>query len=73
MQSNLVAYQPLPDQGIHFRSLAVVRTPWMPAILAEGGFMMVPEQENAMRTEGFQLQYARAIVDGLETFFRSRR
>ena len=71
VQSNLVAYQPLPDQGIHFRSLAVVRTPWMPAILAEGGFMMVPEQENAMRTEGFQLQYARAIVDGLETFFRS--
>jgi len=73
VQSRLVDYQPLPDQGIHFRSLAVVRTSWMPAILTEGGFMMIPEQENAMRTPAFQEQYARAIVDGLEAYFRSRR
>ena len=73
VQSNLVAYQPLPDQGIHFRSLAVVRPTWMPAILAEGGFMMVPEQENAMRTAPFQDRYARAIADGLEAYFRSVR
>jgi N-acetylmuramoyl-L-alanine amidase len=73
VQSNLVAYQPLPDQGIHFRSLAVVRTPWMPAILAEGGFMMIPEQENAMRTAPFQERYARAIADGLESYFRTVR
>lgn len=73
VQTNLVNYQPLPDQGIHFRSLAVVRTSWMPAILAEGGFMMIPEQENAMRTPAFQERYARAIVDGLETFFAGIR
>ena len=73
IQTNLVDYQPLPDQGIHFRSLAVVRTSWMPAILAEGGFMMIPEQENAMRTGPFQDRYALAIADGLETYFRARR
>ncbi len=73
VQAHQVAYQPMPDQGFYFRSLAVVRHPWMPAILAEGGFMMVPEQENAMKTEEFQERYARAIVDGLEEFFRSIR
>jgi N-acetylmuramoyl-L-alanine amidase len=73
VQSRLAEYQPLPDQGIHFRSLAVVRTSWMPAILTEGGFMMVPEQENAMRMPAFQNQYARAIVDGLEAYFRARQ
>lgn len=73
VQAALVAYQPLPDQGIHYRSFAVVRTPWMPAILAEGGFMMIPEQENAMRTPAFQERYARALADGLEQFFRGLR
>lgn len=73
VQSRQVAYQPLPDQGVYFRSLAVVRTPWMPAMLAEGGFMMIPEQENAMKTPEFQERYARAIVDGLEEFFRGIR
>ena len=73
VQSALVAYQPLADQGIHYRSLAVVRTPWMPAILAEGGFMMIPEQENAMRDPGFQERYARAVADGLERFFAGIR
>lgn len=73
VQAAMLAYQPLADQGIHFRSLAVVRTPWMPAILTEGGFMMVPEQENAMRSPEFQGRYARAVADGLEQFFRSVR
>jgi N-acetylmuramoyl-L-alanine amidase len=73
VQNELLIRQPLGDQGVHFRSLAVVRTSWMPAILAEGGYMMIPEQENAMRTEGFQEQYARAVADGLERYFRSVR
>ena len=73
IQTRLLRYQPLPDQGVYFRSLAVVRTTWMPAILAEGGFMMIPEQEYAMRTPEFQERYARAVADGLEEFFRSVR
>jgi len=73
VQSRIAAYQPLPDQGVYYRSLAVVRTPWMPAILAEGGFMMIPEQENAMKTPEFQERYARAVADGLEEYFRALR
>ena len=73
VQSHLVQYQPLADQGVYYRSLALVRTTWMPAILAEGGFIIIPEQENAMRTPEFQERYARAIADGLETYFRTVR
>ncbi len=73
VQSELAARQPLEDQGIHFRSLAVVRSTWFPAVLAEGGFLMIPEQESAMRTEAFQERYARAVADGLEKYFRALR
>jgi N-acetylmuramoyl-L-alanine amidase len=73
VQSELIAKQQLEDQGVHFRSLAVVRSTWFPAVLAEGGFMLVPEQENAMRTEQWQERYARAVADGLEKYFRVLR
>jgi N-acetylmuramoyl-L-alanine amidase len=73
VQAGLLRYQPLEDQGVHYRSLAVVRTTWMPAILAEGGFIIIPEQENAMRTTEFQERYARAVADGLEEYFRGLR
>jgi len=43
VQLSLDATQPLPDEGVHFRSLAVVRTSWMPAILVEGGYIILPE------------------------------
>jgi N-acetylmuramoyl-L-alanine amidase len=73
VQSRMLAYLPLEDQGVYYRSLAVVRTPWMPAILVEGGFIIMPEQESAMRTEWFQDRYARAVADGLEAYFRGVR
>ena len=73
VQTAMLQRMPLPDQGVYFRSLAVVRNTWMPAILTEGGFMMVPEQEHAMKTPEFQERYATAVADGLETFFRALR
>jgi N-acetylmuramoyl-L-alanine amidase len=73
VQSRMLAYLPLEDQGVYYRSLAVVRTPWMPAILVEGGFIIMPEQESAFRTEWYQERYARAVADGLESYFRGVR
>ena len=73
VQAKIVALQPLPDQGVYYRSLAIARTTWMPSILVEGGFIIIPEQENAMKTEPFQERYARAVADGLETYFRAVR
>lgn len=71
VQRRLLANLGLPDEGYFYRSLAVVRHPWMPSILTEGAFVIVPEQEAAMRTAQFQEQYATAIVQGLEDFFRT--
>jgi len=73
VQSSMLRSIPLEDQGVYFRSLAVVRNTWMPSILVEGGFIIIPEQENAMRTPEFQERYARAVADGLEEYFRGLR
>ena len=71
LESSLVRRLGLPELGIHYDNLALARTTWMPAVLCEGAFIMMPEQEAALRTPQFQLAYARGIADGLETYFRS--
>lgn len=60
----------LPNRGISYNNLALVRPTWMPAILCEGATLIIPEQEAALRTPEFQEAYARGIVDGLENYFR---
>ncbi len=71
VQRGLVRNIGLPDMGINYDNLAVARQSWMPAILCEGAFLIVPEQEAALRDEGFQKRYAAGIVEGLEEYFRS--
>lgn len=61
----------LRDLGIHYQNIAIGRTTWMPSIISEGLFLMVPEQENAAKTPEFQDRYARAVADGVEAYFRS--
>jgi N-acetylmuramoyl-L-alanine amidase len=61
----------LPDKGVIRRNFALVRPTWMPAILCEGAFIMMPDQEAAIRTPEYQARYARAIVQGLESYFRT--
>jgi N-acetylmuramoyl-L-alanine amidase len=60
----------LRDLGTRRSNFAVVRPTWFPAILTEGAFMMLPDQEHAMKTAEYQDAYARSIVEGLEQFFR---
>jgi N-acetylmuramoyl-L-alanine amidase len=60
----------LPDLGVYYDNLALVRPTWMPSILCEGAFIIIPEQEAALRTPVFQEAYAQGIVDGLEDYFR---
>lgn len=71
VQRGLVRRIGLPDMGINYDNLAVARQTWMPAVLCEGAFVIVPEQEAALRDEGFQRRYAEGIADGLEEYFRS--
>ena len=60
------------DLGMGRGDLALVRPTWMPAILTEGLFMMVPEQEAVLRSDAGQWRYARGIVRGIEAFFAAR-
>ena len=73
VQTSMLRYIDLPDQGVYYRSLAVVRNTWMPAVLVEGGFIIMPDQEHMFRTPEFQERYARAVADGLENYFRALR
>ena len=71
LQSAMVARMGLRNLGINYDNLRLARPTWMPAVLCEGAFLMIPEQEAALRTPAFQRAYATAIVDGLENYFRS--
>jgi N-acetylmuramoyl-L-alanine amidase len=59
----------LRDLGVHYQNLAIARPTWFPSALAEGLFLMIPEQEAAMRDAAFQQRYAQGLVVGLEQYF----
>lgn len=70
LQRALQARFGLRDLGVHYQNLAVARPSWYPSVLAEGLFLMIPEQEAAMRDPAFQRKYAEGLVAGLEAYFR---
>jgi N-acetylmuramoyl-L-alanine amidase len=71
VQAGMMREMGLRDLGIHYQNIAIGRTMWMPAIICEGAFLMVPEQENALKMPEFQERYARGIADGIEAYFRT--
>jgi N-acetylmuramoyl-L-alanine amidase len=60
----------LPDRGVRFQDLALPRTPWMPSVLTETAFMMIPEIESALRDPAVQERIAAAHFRGIEAFVR---
>lgn len=70
-QAAMLTEMGLRDNGTRFQNLAVARVTWMPSILTEGAYVIMPDQEAAIRTPEYQDAYARAIVQGLETYFAS--
>lgn len=68
IQAALVRRLGLRDLGAARGDLAMVRPTWMPAVLTEGLFMMLPEQEAALRTPAGQRLYALAVRDGLVAY-----
>ncbi len=65
VQRALVARLGLRDLGIARGDLALVRPTWLPSILCEGLFMIVPEQEAALRSPDGRRRYAEGVVAGL--------
>lgn len=70
-QAGMMREMGLRDLGVHYQNIAIGRTMWMPSIITEGLFLMVPEQEYAVKQPEFQERYARGVADGVEAFFRS--
>jgi N-acetylmuramoyl-L-alanine amidase len=73
VQAGMVRRMGLRDLGVNYDNLAVLRPTWMPSVLVEGAFVIIPEQEAALRTPEFQDAYARGVAEGVEEYFRSLR
>ena len=73
VQRGLLPELGLRNVGVFQQSFAVIRNSWMPAVLAEGAFVIIPEQEAALRTAEYQEAYARGILNGLESYFSALR
>jgi N-acetylmuramoyl-L-alanine amidase len=72
LQREMVAELRLRDSGIIWGDLAMTRGTWMPAVLSETMFLMVPEQEAALRDPRVHERIARAHFRALESFLRER-
>ncbi|MGH7535303.1 MAG: N-acetylmuramoyl-L-alanine amidase family protein, partial [Gemmatimonadales bacterium] len=72
VQAALVRRLGLRDLGIGLGDLALVRGTWMPSVLTEGLFMIMPDQEAALRTIEGRRQYAAGIVEGIRRFLGER-
>ena len=72
VQNELLREFELPDLGIARADLALVRPSAFPSLLTETMFLMVPEQENALRDPGVQERIARAHLRRIEAFLRER-
>jgi N-acetylmuramoyl-L-alanine amidase len=72
IQRRMLAHFGLRDLGVGRGDLALVRPTWMPAVLTEGLFMMVPEQEAALGNPAGQRRYAQAVLEGLQQFLAAR-
>jgi N-acetylmuramoyl-L-alanine amidase len=72
IQAELVRRLGLRDLGIGRGDLALVRGTWMPSVLTEGLFMILPDQEAALRDPRGQQLYALALFEGIRNFLRQR-
>lgn len=72
LQRELLDELGLRDIGYGRADLALARPTWMPAVLTETAFMMIPEHEAALRDPAVQRRIAAAHVRALEAFLRSR-
>ena len=72
IQRELLAELGLRDLGVSRRDLALVRPTWMPSILSESAFMMIPRNEAALRDPRVLDRIAAAHLRGIEAFLRGR-
>ena len=72
IQRRLVHRLGLPDLGISRADLAIVRATWLPSVLVEGMFIIMPEQEAALRSSAGTRRYAQGVYEGIRSFLEER-
>jgi N-acetylmuramoyl-L-alanine amidase len=71
VQIGMLRQMGLMDRGVFTRDLAMARPTWMPSVLAEAAYIILPDAEAGFRTREVQARYAAALLEGLETYFRA--
>ncbi|HEU0013511.1 MAG TPA: N-acetylmuramoyl-L-alanine amidase [Longimicrobium sp.] len=72
LDREIAAVTGIPDLGAKFGNFAVIRPTWYPSALTESLFMLIPEQEAALRDPAFLDRLAEAHARGIEAFLRER-
>ncbi|HEX2094091.1 MAG TPA: N-acetylmuramoyl-L-alanine amidase, partial [Longimicrobiaceae bacterium] len=72
LNREIVAVTQIRDLGARQGNLALVRPTWMPSTLTESLFLLIPEQEAALRDPAFARRLAEAHLRGIEAFLRAR-
>lgn len=63
----------LPDYGLYYDNLALVRPTEEPAVLTESAFIMWPPEEEQLRDPAFQDRLGATIADGINHWAASMR
>ncbi len=71
IQHELVERFGVRDLGVGRADLALTRATWQPAVLCEGLYMIVPDQEAALRSVAGQELYARGVFEGIVEFMKA--
>ena len=56
------------NDGFYYGNLAVPRTTYMPSVLIEAAYIMLPEEEMKLRNPEFQKKIVRGIFEGIKSF-----
>jgi N-acetylmuramoyl-L-alanine amidase len=72
IQAELLPRTGLSDRGVWHQNVAVLRMNEMPSVLVESVFMMIPEQEAALRTPEFRRRIAEGVAAGIERYLGRR-
>jgi N-acetylmuramoyl-L-alanine amidase len=73
IQRELLPRTGLPDRSVWHQNVAVLRMNEMPAVLVESAFMMIPEQEAALRTPEYRRRIADGVAAGIERFLSQEK
>lgn len=60
----------LPDEGLRWGDLAVCRGTFMPAILTESAYVILPEQEEKLRSAPYQKRLAGTLLEGMRDYLK---